>query len=180
MKLYFDSEFTGRYKDSAFINLAIVDEYGRSFYAEFNDYLEEQVAKDVLDKNPKLLTLRDYVCDGDNTMVRGDSEKIRYRLLEWLSVYDEAIFVIDGGHYDFVLLTELLSSEGELPENICSVYLELNNEISIYKGVSVLDAFNYDRRDIFKELVETTLPENIIFNTLYNATLIKAIHQELQ
>ena len=77
-------------------------------------------------------------------------------------------------------LTELLSFENELPENICSVYLELNNEISIYKGVSVLDAFNYDRRDIFKELAETSLPENIIFNTLYNAILIKAIHQELQ
>ena len=92
MKLYFDSEFTGKHKHSAFINLAIIDEDGRSFYAEFNDYPEDQVAKDVLDKNPKLLTLRDYVCDGDNTLVSGDSEKIRYHLLDWLSIYDEAIF----------------------------------------------------------------------------------------
>lgn len=181
MKLYFDSEFTGKHKDSAFINLAIMDENGRSFYAEFNDFPLEQVAKDTQDKTPTLMTLRDYLCDGENTLVRGDSERIRCLLLEWLNEYDEAIFVIDGGHYDFVLLIELLSSNtGILPENICSVYLELNNEISIYKGVSVLDAFNYNREDIFLELVETSLPENIIFNTMYNVELIKSIHQELQ
>ena len=177
MKLYFDSEFTGRHKESAFVNLAIIDEDGRSFYAEFND-CPKQIANET---NPRLMTLRDYIQDGDNTVVYGDSERIRCLLLEWLTEYDEIIFVIDGGHYDFVLLTELLSQDtGVLPENICSVYLELNNEISIYKGMSVSDSFNYSRDEIFLELVEKSLPENIIFNTLYNATLIRAIHQELQ
>lgn len=42
MKLFFDTEFTGLHKDTTLISLGMVDEDGRTFYAEFNDYDKSQ------------------------------------------------------------------------------------------------------------------------------------------
>lgn len=42
MNLFFDCEFTGSHKNTTLISLGIVSEDGRKFYAEFEDYNEDQ------------------------------------------------------------------------------------------------------------------------------------------
>ena len=42
MKIFFDTEFTGLHKDTTLISIGLIDENGRTFYAEFSDYYECQ------------------------------------------------------------------------------------------------------------------------------------------
>ena len=42
MKIFFDTEFTGLRKDTTLISIGLVDENGRTFYAEFSDYDNSQ------------------------------------------------------------------------------------------------------------------------------------------
>ena len=43
MKIFFDTEFTGLHKGTELISIGMVDEVGRTFYAEFNDYDKNQI-----------------------------------------------------------------------------------------------------------------------------------------
>ena len=45
MKIFFDTEFTGLHKNTTLISIGMVDENGRTFYAEFSDYYESQCDK---------------------------------------------------------------------------------------------------------------------------------------
>ena len=42
-KIFFDCEFTGLHQNTSLISIALISECGKIFYAEFNDYYEEQV-----------------------------------------------------------------------------------------------------------------------------------------
>ena len=56
MRCFMDTEFTGLHQKTTLISLGIVSEDGRTFYAEFNDYAQDQVdewLKDNVIKNPK-------------------------------------------------------------------------------------------------------------------------------
>ena len=50
MKIFLDTEFTGLHKNTSLISLGMVDERGRTFYAEFTDYDESQ-CDDWIQKN---------------------------------------------------------------------------------------------------------------------------------
>ena len=45
MKVFFDTEFTGLHKETTLISIGLVDENGRTFYAEFSYYYEVQCDK---------------------------------------------------------------------------------------------------------------------------------------
>ena len=42
MKIFFDTEFTGLHKNTTLISIGLIDENGRTFYAEFTDYDKSQ------------------------------------------------------------------------------------------------------------------------------------------
>ena len=43
MKIFFDTEFTGLHKGTTLISIGLIDEKGRTFYAEFSDYDDAQI-----------------------------------------------------------------------------------------------------------------------------------------
>jgi len=43
MKIFFDTEFTGLHQNTTLISIGLISSDGRTFYAEFNDYDENQV-----------------------------------------------------------------------------------------------------------------------------------------
>ena len=48
MKIFFDTEFTGLHKDTSLISIGLVDEDGKTFYAEFLDYTcDSGLLKDI-------------------------------------------------------------------------------------------------------------------------------------
>lgn len=180
MKIYVDTEFTGLHKNTTLISVGLVDDDGNTFYGEFTDYDKTQVNEWITENVIGKLYLEQPVSlDGQNVCVKGDSEFIKSELLKWLGNYDEVSFVIDVGHYDFVLLIDLLYGSGlAVPDNVSKAYLELNNDIALYKGLSITDAFDYSREEIFKEVREEQLPINK-HNALYDAIIIRGIYHGL-
>ena len=43
MKIFFDTEFTGLHKNTTLISIGMIAEDGKTFYAEFTDYNENNV-----------------------------------------------------------------------------------------------------------------------------------------
>ena len=82
MKIYFDTEFTGLHKNTTLISIGLIDEVGRSFYAEFSDYdkyqcddwIKENVWANLIYKDHKWT---DEIAD---THVHGTKEEIAKEL----------------------------------------------------------------------------------------------------
>lgn len=190
MYIFVDEEFTGLHKDTTLISIGLVDGKGRTFYAEFLDYDTTQVNSWIQNNVIEKLKFQkpengeepyyniQYEADTElySIEMQGTKESIKEELLKWLSHYDECIFVMDVGAYDFILLVDLLFGCAiNIPSNISAAYHELNNDIAIYKGTTVASAFDFSREDLYKELVEAEPHYNDKHNCLYDAKIIKGI-----
>lgn len=213
IKLYFDTEFTGLRKDADLISIGIVDSCEkRMFYAEFTDYdrtkLDGWIKKNVIDN---LLHPEKVVDSGEEklTTITGTKEEVRKHLLKWLSIYQvyncTVQFVTDVGHYDFVLLIDLLTggkTAMDLPEFIIPCIFDINQEIARFTyenfysnvaSISMEEAFNINREELLTELlfindayfddereeIKSVLKENRKHNSLYDAKVIAIIEQRL-
>ena len=192
MKLFFDMEFTGLRKDTSVISLGIIDENGRSIYAEYIDYNKEQVdswiKKNVIDNT---MFLKDNDEDlvgafktnnkGKETLIIGDIIRNRKDILEWISLYknEDIQFVSDVCHYDMVLLIDILFDHAmKMPKNICAACHDINQDIARYKKISIKEAFDFSREDLLtsKELEKIDGEKH---NSLYDAKVIRAIYNKL-
>lgn len=160
MKLFFDTEFTGLTQSANLLSIGIIDENDRMFYAEFSysrdlnldEWIVNNVISNMLFKNlPGHLDIgKDYV------FVKGDNLEVKVKLIDWLDYYkdEELIFVTDVGHYDFVLLIDLLTSGGtalDLPKNISPTYIDVNQILADKLGISVKEAFDINRENYLCE-----------------------------
>ena len=88
MKIFFDTEFTGLHKGTELISIGMVDEVGRTFYAEFNDYDKNQIEDWIEDNVISNLLFEDQVKffrESQDTMItncKGNKEYIRKMLLD--------------------------------------------------------------------------------------------------
>ena len=153
VKIFYDAEFTGLWRDTSLISIGMLSESGRTFYAEFtdydqgqlNDWLKENVIANLTNKgyngnevirssdNGSVFTLghRDYVRD----------ELIRW--LEWESCYDrmkfieekkpwkweKLQFITDCYAYDWMLLVDLITTGGtaiDMPDYIDYIPIDLS------------------------------------------------------
>lgn len=184
MKLFFDTEFTGLHKNTTLISVGIIDEDGKDFYAEFNDYDKKQVSSWIQENVIKLLYFNKYNKDiklvNDNSIKCSGSKKfIKNELLHWISKYDEIEFVSDVCHYDFVLLIDLLYGNAlEIPYCVFPCCYDINQKISEYYKISLKDAFNMNREHILLEN-NIKLQENK-HNSLYDAMVIERIYNLLK
>lgn len=201
--VYFDTEFTGLRKDTSLISIGLVTSDGDTFYAEFTDYnkeyvdewIEENVIKNLL--NPKT------VLEGSHWAMSGTTAEIREQLLNWLAPFKEAErpvqFVSDVSHYDFVLLIDLILGDSkltaiDLPSYISACCVDLNQDIGTAiqrikpdnvseeefnkNFVPSIAAFNISRGELVSKIPEFQYEGNE-HNSLYDALVIKAIHQNL-
>lgn len=183
MKLFFDTEFTGLHKNTTLISIGIIDEDGRTFYAELSDYDESQVTpwirENVLEKlnyyNRNKFDVK--FIEHNQISVYGTAEYVRDALIEWLSAYDDVQFVSDVCHYDFVLLIDLISTTGsvfDIPPQISPSCHDINQDIATYKGISEREAFDVSRIDMVggSDYYEQ-------HNAAFDATLIRHIYQNI-
>lgn len=182
MKVFFDTEFTGLRKNTTLISIGLVDEYGRAFYAEFDDYDKSQVTDWIKENVIKNLKFKYAPIGGTNpedpdvTNFKGSKDTIRSSLLEWLKPYDKVEFVSDVCHYDFVLLIDLLvDSALDLPENLSANCIDLNTIIALMEKMSDKKAFDYSREELVQKYHRDVKGDK--HNSLYDARVIKEIYQ---
>lgn len=184
--IFFDTEFTGLHKNTTLISIGLISDEGKRFYAELTDFDETQcnewIEKNVLDN--LILSGNEDMAKalGDDcmtTVVLGNKECVRKELLEWLSNFgDDIQLVSDVAHYDMVLLTDLLAESAlELPEYINPYCHDINQDIAMILDVTDKAAFNYSREKLLTDR-GITLPVGEKHNSLYDAEVIKAIHDD--
>lgn len=166
LKLFFDTEFTGLHKDTTLISIGIVSLYGDVFYAEITDYDKSQV-NDWINKNViKNLCLKNKIPVPKynyKRYVKGSKQHVGEELKKWLDIIHEFYsmnnianiqFVSDVSHYDFVLLIDLLGKTAfDLPEYICPSCYDINQDIASKFNVTDNDAFNMNREDTLKSII---------------------------
>lgn len=198
MKIFFDTEFTGLHKNTTLISIGLVDENGRTFYAEFSDYDESQcddwIHENVI-KHLKWSTecpLEDisYTKNFANIYENdweayGTKEYIKTVLTDWLSKYDEVELVSDCSHYDMVLFIDIFGGAFDIPKNVNPACHDINQEIAKYYKITEREAFDLSREGIiemYNELIKAW-PNRVIsiegdkHNSLYDAKVIKEIYR---
>ena len=199
--IYFDEEFTGLKKDTDLISIGLVDCDGRSFYAEFNDYSMKKLTPWILENVIQNLEEPATVLDGDHWTMQGNKKEIRTQLFLWLDKYisegTHIQFVSDVSHYDFVLLIDLLTGGADalsLPNWISPCCVDINQDIatSLYRAkpknvsqeefdrnyIPAFAAFDISREAYISGIPNVSIPGKK-HNSLYDAMVIRAIHQNL-
>jgi hypothetical protein len=178
MKVFFDTEFTGLHKDTSLISLGLVDENGRTFYAEFLGYNSNQVddwiQKNVIN-NLKYKTCIDNWCneDWEHLECVGYTYYIKTLLANWLSKYESVELVSDVCHYDMVLFIDIFGGAFDLPENVSPACHDINQDIARYFNISEREAFDKSREEIADAI------QGDKHNALYDAFVIRNIYQKL-
>lgn len=196
MKIFFDTEFTGLHKNTTLISIGMVDENGRTFYAEFSDYDKSQCdnwIKDNVIYNLKFIKsaqLEYFVNIHENSWeAYGDKEYIKLVLADWLSTYENVQLVSDCCHYDMVLFIDIFGDAFCLPDNVNPACHDINQDIAKHFNISEREAFDLSREGIietFNEKIKEHWPEYVIniegdkHNSLYDAKVIKEIDKILK
>jgi hypothetical protein len=177
-KIFFDTEFTGLHKGTTLISVGLIAENGKMFYAELTDYSKEQLnpwlAENVI-ANLKFNESVNFVREqGDSTEAKGDKKTIRKALRKWLEQFTDVQFVSDVGHYDFILLIDLLGESAfDLPRNCCPTCIDINQDIARVKKVSNKEAFDISRESLVSNI------DGDKHNALYDAKVLAAIYKSL-
>lgn len=189
--IYFDTEFTGLHKNTSLISIGLVSDCGKKFYAELLDYDIKQVNEWLRDNvlaNTYYLkgtkTQFEYDCD----MICDVKNSVRARLLDWLDSFDSNIvFVTDVGHYDMVLLIDLLADSAlHLPNYISPTYIDLNNCIQEFVSsqynidVSIHTAFHMNREELLYDAFGIELDNINKHNAMYDALIIKQLYEKIK
>lgn len=179
MKVFFDTEFTGLHKNTTLISIGLVDENGRTFYAEFSDYDKSQCDDWIHENVIKHLYLGKYEHIGflnDNTTVFGSKDFIKNKLEKWLSIYDNVELVSDCCHYDMVLFIDIFGGAFDIPSNINPACHDINQDIANYYIISEREAFDLSREEIIEKYNNIINIEGDKHNSLYDAKVIKEIY----
>ena len=182
MKVFLDSEFTGLHQNTTFISLALVNEYGSVFYAEFTDYdktqMNEWLQKNVIDNLifEKLFSnnTKHFSDIKNNHMLKDTKENIVIALKEWLADYEDIEIWSDCLAYDWVLFNELFGGALNIPKNVYYIPFDICTLFKI-KGIDP----DISRKEFSggKDLYfKIFLNEH---NCLYDAFVIKKCYEKL-
>ena len=200
MKIFFDTEFTGLHKDTTIISIGLIDENGRTFYAEFSDYDESQcdnwIRENVIKhlKWSKEVPVENFVnIYANGWEAFGSKEYIKIVLSEWLSKYDYVDLVSDCCHYDMVLFIDIFGDAWSIPDVVNPACHDINQDIAKYFDISEKEAFDLSREKFIEKVnidrqddqnnFDISEGEKIIniegdkHNSLYDAKVIKEIYQ---
>jgi len=186
MKIFFDTEFTGLHKNTTLISIGLVDENGRTFYAEFGDYDESQCDSWIKENVIKHLKFNKYVIKlpglkfghNDNVELKSNKLTIQTYLKQWLMAYDEVELVSDVCHYDMVLFIDIWGGAFDIPSHVNPACHDINQDIGRYYEISEIEAFDYSREQILENNKITI--EGDKHNALYDAKVIKEIYNVIK
>jgi len=157
MRIYFDTEFTGLHKETTLMSIGLVDENGRTYYAELSDYNRSQVDGWIEDN---------VVSNFDNQLVR-TKPTLKLDLQEWLSVYDSVEMWSDCLAYDWVLFNDIFGGAFDIPANVYYIPFDICTMFKL-KGIDP---------DISRE--EYSGIDGSKHNALHDAKAIKACYEKL-
>lgn len=181
MKLFFDTEFTGLHAKTTLISIGLIDEEGRTFYAEFTDYDKSQVDGWLQDNVIDNLTILNSGSvqvqlsrgEGIDLVNRfaGSTEYIKGKLTEWLSVYDKVEMWSDCLAYDWVLFCEIFGGAFGVPKNIYYIPFDI---CTLMKLKSVDPDVNRE------EFSDKLWGDGRKHDALHDAEVIKACYEKLE
>jgi len=160
LKVYYDAEFTGLFKDTSLVSIALVTEDDNYFYAEFTDYDKDQVdewlKKNVIDNllfnnepdgyHIKMTTHTSHhnIEMGDkferyNVVMKSTKEIIGNTLVLWLqdiAQYHRKQIQIycDCYAYDWMLFNDLICKDGKalnLPNFVYYIPMDLSTTLQL-------------------------------------------------
>lgn len=182
MKIFFDTEFEGLYKNANLISIGLIDENGKQLYIENDDIIPEYQSEWIKDNVlPNTVNYGDInileICDNLTDYFVGRDYQICNKLTEFFKQYDYVELVSDVCHYDMVQLIDIFGDAFSLPENVCCACYDINQDIARFKGISLQEAFDYNREELLKELGVEDLGAINKHNSLYDAKIIKKIYE---
>ncbi|MGB3182085.1 MAG: 3'-5' exoribonuclease [Cyclobacteriaceae bacterium] len=148
-RIFLDTELTGLHQQTSLISLALVAEDGRSFYAEFTDYNQDQT-DDWLQTNVlKHLHLKQGHRDHDGLAhsVCGDTTAVTEALREFLEQFGRIHICGDKLAYDWVLLCQLFGGARNLPGNIQRIPMDFATLLQHHGLDPDLDRYDYADHD---------------------------------
>lgn len=171
MRIFFDTEFTGLHQKTTLISIGCVDEDGRTFYAELNDYDQNQlddwlrinVIGHLLYPQSLLAPPLDYKSHG----MKSDALAVAFVLTEWLSQWDSVEMWSDCLAYDWVLLIELFGGAFFVPKNVYYIPFDLATLFKL-KGIDP----DINREDF------AGMSGGVKHNALWDARVIKACYEK--
>lgn len=163
MKVFFDTEFTGLHKNTTLMSIGLVDENGRTFYAELSDYDPTQ-----LDDWIKENVVANFTGDNIRTKLT-----LKAELTEWLSAYDSVEMWSDCLAYDWVLFNDIWGHAFDIPKNVYYIPFDICTLMKI-KGVDP----DINREDYAYEGMPT--PDTAKHNSLHDAWTIKRCYEKLE
>lgn len=184
MNIYFDTEFTGLHKDTSLISMGLISEQGDKLYLEFSDYKKEQCDKWINDNviNHTIFLKKDIDRSNQKIYINGQSRycstksKCSTILEKWLTSFNTHIqLVSDVCHYDMVLFIDLFGSAFNLPDFINPVCHDINQDISMFLGITEREAFDLNRESFIKQYGIMDIVGNK-HNSLYDAEVIRKIY----
>lgn len=163
--LFLDTEFTSLKQNTTLISIGIVSDCGKFFYAEFNDYNEEDLDQWILENVIKNLEMKEptegedeeftAIRSNDNPVgdlykgfslkMRGSKREISTWLETWIKQFPEVQIWSDCLSYDWVLFCDLFGGALRIPENIYYIPFDLSTALLI-KGWNP----DIDREDLSK------------------------------
>ena len=184
MKCFFDTEFTGLHKNTTLISIGIIDENGRSFYAEFTDYahnqVDEWVQKNVIgnliltDMTPNTIKFSEGM---ETKYVKGCKKFIAKELDFWHQYIYPNYKTIqlemwsDCLAYDWVLFNDIFGTAFDIPKNVYYIPFDI---CTLFKLKGIDPDIN---REEFSQL--TLTEEAVKHNALWDAKVIKACYERL-
>lgn len=179
--IYFDTEFTGLYRDTTLISMGLVTEDEHRLYLEFNDYNEHQcddwIQQNVLNNLYSQNDVDQFASNKLNRYNYGSKKENTLVLKDWLdNLYEDEIqLVSDCCHYDMMLFIDLFGNAFDLPKYINPVCHDINQDIAYYFNLTEKQAFDKSREDILVEYNDT-VKDVKKHNSLYDAEVIKNIY----
>jgi hypothetical protein len=162
MKVFFDTEFTGLHAKTTLMSIGLVDENGRTFYAELDDYDKAQV-DDWLENN----VVANFT--GKNTM---NMKQLKSALTEWLVAYDSVEIWSDCLAYDWVLFNSIFGTAFDIPKNVYYIPIDICTMMKL-KGVDPdINREEYAFGGVPKDAEK--------HNALWDAQVIRACYENLR
>jgi 3'-5' exoribonuclease-like protein len=174
MKVFFDTEFTGLHQHTTLISIGLVAENGNTFYAELNDYDQDQIddwlRENVIAHLRFANDQRPALIDNHHEM-RGSRADVRTALRMWLTLgapmHDQIELWSDCLAYDWVLFCELFGGALNIPKKVYYIPFDICTLFKI-KGIDP-----DSNREAFAGI------DGAKHNALHDALVIKACYEKL-
>jgi len=192
MKIFFDAEFTGLHQNTTLVSIGLTSKDGRTFYAELNDFDQNQVddwirmhvLQNLLFHAPpegqqeywtqSRVTPEMPLHQAWNLEMRGNSDEVANSLTEWLSQFESIEIWGDCLAYDWVLFNQLFGHAFNIPKNVHYIPFDICTLFKVH-GIDP----DINREEFAAGWLDNSRGRPQKHNALWDAKVIEACHRHL-